>query len=187
MFQDPLTTVMAMLLLCFMGILVMFLFFIRSLSAQAAEMREAFRKQQLSLADIERQLMDMSFTQRKLQGGGGDTDPAGAASSSFSAQAKGGQSDADNLTSMRQEDLMSLLEVAGQRKGAPLRFDDQLLPSPAGARSGVEEYDPATDPHLFEDSLLPDPSLGAYRSRIDRTKAAVSNKRGSTLSIKLDD
>ena len=61
MFQDPFTTGMVMLLLCFMGILLMFLYFIRSLSSQAAEMRESFRKQQLSLADIERQLDGYKF------------------------------------------------------------------------------------------------------------------------------
>ncbi len=172
MFQDPLTTVMAMLLLCFMGILVMFLFFVRSLSSQAAEMRESFRKQQLSLADIERQLMDLSFALRKLQGG--DATPSEAAGT------------AGNLTSMRQEDLMSLLETASQRKGAPLRFDDHLLPPPVTSRPIAEEYDPAKDPHLFEDSLLPDPAYGSYRPRTDKSKAASLGKRPS-LSIKLDD
>ena len=184
MFQDPLTTVMAMLLLCFMGILVMFLFFIRSLSSQAAEMRESFRKQQLSLADIERQLMDMSFTLRKLQGGEGEAAPADAASSGLTSQAVQG----GGLTSLRQEDLMSLLENASQRKGAPLRFDDQLLPPPSVSRPIAEEYDQTNDPHLFEDSLLPEPSYGSYRSRADRARAAgPPAKRGSSLSIKLDD
>lgn len=174
MFQDPLTTVMAMLLLCFMGILVMFLFFVRSLSSQAAEMRESFRKQQLSLADIERQLMDLSFSLRKLQGGDGAPSEANAVGT------------AGNLTSMRQEDLMSLLETASQRKGAPLRFDDQLLPPPVTSRPIAEEYDPAKDPHLFEDSLLPDSAYGSYRPRADRSKAVSPGKRPS-LSIKLDD
>lgn len=172
MFQDPLTTVMAMLLLCFMGILVMFLFFVRSLSSQAAETRESFRKQQLSLADIERQLMDLNFALRKLQGGD-------AASSEVAGTA-------GNLSSLRQEDLMALLETASQRKGAPLRFDDQLLPPPVTSRPIAEEYDPANDPHLFEDSLLPDPAYGSYRPRADRDKTASSGKRPS-LSIKLDD
>ena len=174
MFQDPLTTVMAMLLLCFMGVLVMFLFFVRSLSSQAAETRESFRKQQLSLADIERQLMDLSFALRKLQGG--DAAPSEAAAAGT----------AGNLTSMRQEDLMSLLETASQRKGASLRFDDQLLPPPAASRPIAEEYDPAKDPHLFEESLLPDPAYGSYRPRTDRSKTASPGKRPS-LSIKLDD
>ncbi len=184
MFQDPLTTVMAMLLLCFIGILVMFLFFIRSLSSQAGEMREAFRKQQLSLADIERQLMDMSFGLRKLQGGGGD--PADSGASVSSGQTRMAQS-GENLTSMRQEDLMSLLEVASQKKGDPLRFDDQLLPPPANSRPLREEYDPANDPHLFEDSLLPEVAFGSYRTRTDRAKTGAADKRGSSLSIKLDD
>ena len=184
MFQDPLTTVMAMLLLCFMGILVMFLFFIRSLSSQAAEMRESFRKQQLSLADIERQLMDMSFAQRKAQGSAAETIEPGLPAPSGPA---GAVRDSGNLTSMRQEDLMSLLEAASQQKGAPLRFDDQLLPPPASSRPIAEEYDPATDPHLFEDSLLPDAAFGSYRTRADKARAGAPGKRGSSLSIKLDD
>ena len=82
---------------------------------------------------------------------------------------------------------MSLLEVASQKKGDPLRFDDQLLPPSAGSRPIAEEYDPATDPHLFEDSLLPEAAFGSYRSRADRAKVGVAGKRGSSLSIKLDD
>ena len=182
MFQDPLTTVMAMLLLCFMGILVMFLFFIRSLSSQAEEMREAFRKQQLSLADIERQLMDMSFALRKSRGDAGETVEPGLSSNSAKAETGG-----DALTSMRQEDLMSLLEAASQKKGDPLRFDDHLLPPSVGSRPIVEEYDPSTDPLVFEDSLLPEAAFGSYRSRADRAKPSPVGKRGPALSIKLDD
>jgi hypothetical protein len=180
MFQDPLVAVMTMLLLCFTGILAIFLFSIRSFSSHTEELHEALRKQQLSLADIERQLMDLSFALRKSPAGGADAasaDPAGAA--------RGG---ADGLTSMRQEDLMSLLESASQqKKSASPRFDDQLLPPPAGARPAAHDYDPANDPHLFEDSLLPDPSYAPYRTRADRLKAGSSAKQGASLSLKLDD
>ena len=87
---------------------------------------------------------------------------------------------------MRQEDLMSLLETASRRKGAPLRFDDHLLPPPVASRPIAEEYDPADDPHLFEESLLPDPAYGSHRPRADRNKAVSPGKRPS-LSITLDD
>ena len=175
MFQDPLTAVMAMLLLCFMGILVMFLFLIRSLSSQAAEVREAFRKQQMSLADMERQLMDLNFALRKKQSGDPET---------LSGQTA--QSDSGNLTSMGQADLMSLLEAASQKKGGALRLDDQLIPPTATARPRTEEYDPAADPHLFEDSLLPDADYSSYRSRAARTGGSAG-RRGASLSIKLDE
>ena len=175
MFQDPLTAVMAMLLLCFMGILVMFLFLIRSLASQAAEMREAFRKQQMSLADIERQLMDLSFALRKRQGGETGAEPGQAE--------QGG----DSLTSMGQADLMSLLKAASQQKGGTLRFDDQLVPPTPASRPIAEEYDPSTDPHLFEDSLLPEADYTSYRSRAGRAGTGAVGRRGTPLSIKLDD
>lgn len=174
---------MTMLLLCFVGILVMFLFFIRTLSSRAAETREFFRKQQLTLADIERQLMDMSFTLRKIQGGEGDAGPAGAAS----GDSAGKTAQSGGAASMRQEDLVALLENVGQREDLPLRFDDQLLPPPPAARPVTEEYDPAKDPDLFEDSLLPESAYGTYRSRADRSRSGSPTKRGPSLSIKLDD
>ena len=46
MFNDSLISLMIMLLLCFMGMLVMFLFVIRSLSVQTASLREGFARQQ---------------------------------------------------------------------------------------------------------------------------------------------
>jgi hypothetical protein len=185
MFQDPLTAVMAMLLLCFMGILVMFLFVVRWLSSRNDELRETFRKQQLSLADIERQLMDMSFALRKLQSGDSD---AAASNAAMNGSDDTGEPRSSDLTSMTQADLMSLLENAGRQKGATLRFDDQLLPPPVSAHTATEDYDPVNDPHLFEDSLLPESAYTSYRSRADKAKAGSSgNKHGQSLSIKLDD
>lgn len=66
MFQEPLTAVMAMLFLYFAGVLVMFVFVIRSLASQGDERREAFRKQQLMLGDLERHLIDMKVMLRRL-------------------------------------------------------------------------------------------------------------------------
>ena len=177
MFQDPFTSVMAMLLLCFMGILVMFLFCIRLISLRATETHEFFRKQQVSLADIERQLMDMHFALRTLQGGDNETVSTEAASSG-----QGGGS-----ASRSQEGAASLRESAGQRTGPSLRFDDQLLPPPPKARAATEDFDPISDPRLFEDSLLPEPAYGAYRPRSDKARAGALTKRGSSLSINLDE
>ncbi|MDR2489173.1 MAG: hypothetical protein LBD42_06765 [Desulfovibrio sp.] len=187
MFQDPLVAVMTMLFFCFTGILVIFLFFVRSFSSHTEEIREVLRKQQLSLADIERQLMDMSFVLRKTPVG--DMAPTSPnAASRLSERAEAFRNSGDSLASMRQEDLMSLLEGAGQqKKSAPLRFDDQLLPLSAGSRIVAEEYDPVKDPHVFENSLLPDPSDVFYQSRTDRYKTGSSNKQGAPLSLKLDE
>lgn len=66
MFNDSLISLMIMLLLCFMGMLVMFLFVIRSLSVQTAVLREGFTRQQSALADLEQQIMDMNFALRKM-------------------------------------------------------------------------------------------------------------------------
>lgn len=67
MFNDSLISLMIMLLLCFMGMLVMFLFVIRSLSVQTAALREGFARQQSTLADLEQQIMDMNFALRRMQ------------------------------------------------------------------------------------------------------------------------
>lgn len=67
MFNDSLISLMVMLLLCFMGMLVMFLFVIRSLSVQTAALREGFTRQQSTLADLEQQIMDMNFALRRMQ------------------------------------------------------------------------------------------------------------------------
>ena len=179
MFQDPFITLMTMLLLCFMGILMMFLFFIRSLASQEKEIHEAFRKQQLHLADIERQLMDVTFALRKL------SEKDDGASAGESPRVKTSQTDNENLTSLHQEDLMAMLEVAGRKKSGMPEFDDHLLPPPLASRPLVEEYDPARDPHLFEDALLPDPGYASPRSRFNKNKSTAGH--GTPLSIRLDD
>ena len=45
-FDDALVSLMVMLLLSFAGMLVMFLFVVRSLASQTAALREWFRRQQ---------------------------------------------------------------------------------------------------------------------------------------------
>jgi hypothetical protein len=121
--------------------------------------------------------MDMSFVLRKLQGSGKEAATAEAAST-----VQGG-----GLAVTSQEGLPSLQENAGHRKGASPRFDDQLLPPPPKARPTAEEYDMMKDPHLFEDSLLPEPPYGASRSRATRARAGSATRNGVALSIKMDE
>jgi hypothetical protein len=66
-FDDAMVSLMVMLLLSFAGMLVMFLFVIRSQSSQTAALREWFRQHQAILAEVEQQLMNIHFTLRQLQ------------------------------------------------------------------------------------------------------------------------
>ena len=72
MFQDTSTAVITMLFLYFAGMLVMFVFIIRSLASQGEERRASFRKQQLMLGDLERHLIDMKVMLRRLSPGSAD-------------------------------------------------------------------------------------------------------------------
>ncbi len=69
MFENQFSSLMLMQLLCFSGMLVMFLFVIRALSNQNTLLRESARQQQNALADMERQLMDISFMVRSNRAG----------------------------------------------------------------------------------------------------------------------
>ncbi|MDL2266944.1 hypothetical protein LJC46_03030 [Desulfovibrio sp. OttesenSCG-928-G15] len=64
MFADPTVALMTMLILFFIGMMCMFFIVMRTIGTHKTEMRESFRKQQQVLADIEGQLMDMSFSLR---------------------------------------------------------------------------------------------------------------------------
>lgn len=183
MFSDPMVAVMAMLILCFTGMLVMFIFVVRSLSSHAEEMREAFRKQQMFLADLEKQFMDMSFAMRRMQERGVSpetgTRPAPVKT-------------AEPTPIVREEDgLMTLLEAAVRNKNdAERKVENGPLPSPSVSRPLVEEYDPAKDPHLFDDGFLPGTSQSASNSRqaVRSGRTGLVGGRGrSALSIKLDD
>jgi|GEM_PF-2697662 len=68
MFHDSMVALMVMLLLCFLGMLVMFLFVLRSHSVMTTSMKEGQRQQQLAFSDIERQIMDLSFQLRESRG-----------------------------------------------------------------------------------------------------------------------
>jgi hypothetical protein len=60
-------SLMVMLLLSFAGMLVMFIFVIRSQSSHTAALREWSSRQQAALADVEQQLMNIHFTLRQMQ------------------------------------------------------------------------------------------------------------------------
>lgn len=64
MFDDPFSTLMAMFFLCFIGMLIMFLFVIKSLSDVSASLRDVVRKQSLGFAELEQHLMEISFAKR---------------------------------------------------------------------------------------------------------------------------
>ncbi len=154
MFSDPLVAVMAMLLLFFAGMVLIFTFFARSLSSLREELRESMRKQQMFLSDVEQQFMRIEYSLRLLLEGG----EAGKAP--FVSKA------ADDIPLLRQEDpLLSMLENTA-RKGASLSgFDDQLLAPLSKSKAMARDYDPANDPGLFEDAFLADPGARGARSR----------------------
>lgn len=66
MFSNPLVALMVMLMLCFAGMLIMFLFVIRFLNTLAQTVREQNRRQQALLTDIENTVMEMNFSLQRL-------------------------------------------------------------------------------------------------------------------------
>lgn len=176
MFSDPLVAVMAMLILCFSGILVMFIFLIRSLAGQRDEMRDSFRKQQMYMADLERQFLEMNFAFRKVQSG---DDPA--------PDLGGMKNSSQDMPLLREEDaLVSMLESAARPQNAAPPYPDLRLSSEAAGG----EYDPATDPHLFEDSYPTGAGAGygarrTSRGERDKERADVGDV-GDYLSLRRD-
>lgn len=171
MFSDPNTAIMAMIMLCFAGMIVMFIFIIRSHVSHSEELREALRKQQLVMADLERQVMEMSFAIRRLSG----LEDSQNASVTRPSSVRAVKSD---------EDLSSMLEAAA-RGGRKLELGDDLLAPPSVSRPLAEEYDPANDPHLFDDAF------GSKKKRqqgIPEARVGTAGGKGRTpLSIRLDD
>ena len=64
MFENATVSLMFMVLLGFVGMFVMFLFILRALSQQTTLMKELFKQQQATLADVDRQLMDIHYLMR---------------------------------------------------------------------------------------------------------------------------
>ncbi|MDR2123872.1 MAG: hypothetical protein LBP38_02680 [Desulfovibrio sp.] len=150
MFTDPLATTMAMQMLFFVGLVVVFFFLARAISAQGEETREALRKQQMYLDDLERRLMDMSFLLRRLPGGE-DVNPAAEPARTRNALSPAGRK--ENLPPMPPG-------KAGGRAS-----DDLLLPPPLSARAAADSYDPEKDPFLFEDDFGPPSGRDAYAGK----------------------
>jgi hypothetical protein len=64
MFADPVSNLMLIVLLFFAGLLVMFVFILRSLEMAAQNQNEARRQLAVSLTDIERKVAELSFALR---------------------------------------------------------------------------------------------------------------------------
>lgn len=150
---------MAMLFLYFAGMLVMFVFVIRSLASQGDERRDAFRKQQLMLGDLERQLIDMKVMLRRLAPDHEDEADAAERDS--------------GLPLLKGEDpLESMLEAALGKEGKP---SQEKTPGEQGKRAmesqgeqtpkgrplpslsvGIEDKSPSSDAAAEADLGLPD-------------------------------
>ncbi|MDR0826884.1 MAG: hypothetical protein LBN33_03275 [Desulfovibrio sp.] len=144
MFADSFMATMAIQILFFVGLLVVFFSLARGMSAHGEETREALRKQQMYLADLEKQLMEMNFVLRRLQGG--EEEPR------ETSETGGAAREIPVLKS--RDELLSMLEKAAQTSKGTSPIGDLLLPPPTVARPLAEEYDPSSDPHLFDDSIL---------------------------------
>ena len=154
MFSDPLVAVMAMLLLFFAGMVLMFAFFTRSLTALREDLRESMRKQQMFLSDVEQQFMRIEYRLRVLPEGG----DAGKSPSALQKP--------DDISLLRQEDpLLSMLENTARKAASAPGFDDQLLSVPSRKNAPARDYDPANDPGLFEDAFLAAPGARGGRSK----------------------
>ncbi|MDR1946977.1 MAG: hypothetical protein LBQ51_07415 [Desulfovibrio sp.] len=165
MFSDPVAATMVMQILFFIGMVVMFFFLARAMSAQGEETREALRKQQMYLADLERQLMDMSFLLRRMQGGE-ENIPA----------ADPGRLHELPLTGQRD----ALLSMPARKSGITAAASDGLLlQPPLVSRPSVENYDPENDPYLFEDDgLAPGMSReGGTRDGLREAEAHIPSAR----------
>lgn len=161
MFHNQLTSVMLMLLLSFSGTLLMFFFVIRSLSSQREETRDLLRRQQMLLVDLEQLLQEVRFNLRRMQGGAERAPGSEGAGPS-------GQTEEELLFLNKEDSLSSLLEGAASRHGGLARPGGGLLPSTAAHSAGTrreEEYDPVSDPNLFDDSETENPFAQAAANR----------------------
>lgn len=179
MFSDPVTAVMTMIMLCFGGMIIMFVFFVRSGAVYSEELREALRKQQMVLADLERQIMEMNFALRRLSGAE-DSRTASVTRPSSSAASSAAGADAVRSDG----ELASMLDAA-TKSGKKLELGSAPAPSPSASRSSAAEYDPASDPNLFENFF------GVQEDRAQRDTKGRPGMAGrganAPLSIKLDD
>lgn len=169
MFSDPATALMAMIMLCFGGMIIMFVFMIKSNATRADMLREALLKQQMVLADLEHQVMEMNFALRHSYGA--ENGQASTTSHHLRAVAKG------------EVDLAAILDAAA-KNSQKLDLGNGLLPEPAISRPLVEEFDPEFDSRLLEEVS------GEKRTRQQRetdSRAFGANGNVRSLSIRMDD
>lgn len=164
MFEDPMISLRVMILLCFMGMLVMFLFVIRSLAAQTAALKDSFTRQQSAMADMEQQIMDMNFVVRQMSKG---TSPA-AGTAEQTGQSLNIPANLDELfnTSESAKTPEPPVTVAVPVSGKPEK--DYFYPSAAGLDQPDED--------LLNISLGLDQGSGPSKSKPE----------ASSLNIKLD-
>lgn len=175
MFSDPATAIMTMIMLCFGGVILMFVFLLRTGAARSDELRELLRRQQMALADIERQIMETSFALRRLSGTEDSRTASVTQPSRTAAGANAVRSD---------EDLSSMLDAAA-KSGKKLELGSNPLPPLYAAPAPGEAYDPASDPHLFEDFF--GVKGGQTQGDAAGRPGMAADKARTPLSIKLDD
>ncbi len=167
MFSDSLMAMMFMQVLCFVGTLVMFLFIIRSLASQTAAIRDAQRKQQDALADVERQMMDMAFHLRRMSAGVKNTDQTADLGSLLAA-----------VTPESAERIQG--ELSRQAEGEPEDEDEATLPQDEALTFTAFPG----EAHSAQEKLLPDLKLSSE----GQAPAANTRNTGRSgeLSLRLD-
>ena len=161
MFDNAMVSLMFMLMLCFVGMLVMFLFVIRSLTAHTAAVREYQRQQQTALADLERMVMDISFSLRQNRVGQplAAEQPLGA----------GANMDASDLMSFLQNDGVARLGQQFPPATAPPLASPRPQRPGAAAASSVSSLDLHLDPvPTAAPSKQPASRSGGLDMRFDR-------------------
>ena len=127
MFSDPLVALMLMVMLCFIGMLVMFLFVIRATTNHSHGLRESERRVSLALSEIERQLLDLSYALRQRETGG----------------KTGGSSSSDSIPGLETDaDLGALLaNISSEDVAQGPMADQHLIPGTGGMgrTGGMEE------------------------------------------------
>lgn len=106
MFADPVSNLMLIILLFFAGLLVMFIFILRSLEMSAQNHEETRRQLSISLSDLERKVAELAFAMRDK----GLIDPENMPDSLSGGRQASGQ-DLDDLTSLF--DKFSVSEADG--------------------------------------------------------------------------
>lgn len=140
MFADPTVAFMSMLMLFFVGMMCVFFFLMRAISAHRLEMRESFRKQQQMLTDLEGQIMELSFGVRSMK----EAPPPAERPTPVPTVVKSPLSflDADdNILSLLDEPLRAPVTPAPLPEPTLPNFEDRLFSQPpAPGRTILDDY-----------------------------------------------